>query len=324
MSCYAVEMRWRNIINFLPSSDIQKLRRQNEQVLQSLTLINGLSTIKTSKEFKLSDHPRETANFLEKEEARAEKKNGNIENTIAAFRASAETATDLLVPTPIQQRKESLSSKLTYKSGLSNPIPNLDREIAFKLTFLYQSEYCAAIKAEEKNLSQCFFWNNNYVEYKIERINFGYLHELLLGRISRWHATIIGHRSPKKQFNTGKEALKASRLLNNKRSIGAVKEGNAVTDFSGNYAPTDDSATENNLEVEINFTIQNESPNKTYVLRGHKFGIIKNSTKRIKGKYITLNVGERMALRNEDIIAIKVNLSTKEIQFGFQFICENQ
>lgn len=200
-------------------------------------------------------------------------------------------------------------------------------EVAFRLVFLYQPEYFSKFKAEQSELTQNFYWKDDHVEYKIERMNYAFLPDNLVERISREHATISGYRRDKIQNETIKEknSGKGEReplLIKNVNDPPHGDSERLHTLAVGKDAESD-TKREGKSRMEGFFTIHDESPNKTYILSDHDLGIVSGPTVRIKGNYKSLSAGEKMELHHKDIVAIRINLSTRELQFGFQFLCEN-
>lgn len=188
--------------------------------------------------------------------------------------------------------------------------------VAFKLNFIYHPEYFANISSEERLLSKNVNWERDFVEYKIERMSFDFLPEALLGRISREHAAIFGYRQ----------------AISSQKNDAIIAESDSFPSHS-NISETGTillDSPDNSIEKQpekkkftTHFTLQDESPNKSYVLKNHSYGNLFNYGGKVKGKFKALSTGEKTELQHLDIVGIRINLSTKEILFGFQFLCEN-
>lgn len=196
---------------------------------------------------------------------------------------------------------------------------------AFQLKLLCEAKIFDAV-VEKKMVPEIeSWWEGDFARYRIARSNFKFLPDTLSNKISREHATIVGYRSRHNKTggqsdlnffpNQKEEGNIIGRLFS---SLIEPKEKDDV-EVEENKAKT---SPEKGIE-EKHFAIFDESPNKIYVLKEHKYGLISSPREKIEGQFRKLSVGERMELNHLDIIAIKLDLKRREMIFGFQFLSEN-
>lgn len=333
-------IRWRNISNYLPGSCNHVIRKKNLQITQILNLVSILLDVRAHKERNLQQQAgvsimpesmesmsnaydlRDEADNHEQWIHRKVKKESNTcSQTIIIENAKIEKRFDsvskLIIPIKMTSYRfknyfsQSLEPK---KQSLSNDRlrDQQKKRAAFKLKVIYHSEFFSTLSSENKALTKVIYWEDNSAEYKIERKDFLFLPESLSMRISREHATIRCSQNVE-------EGLIFKQNDRESNSEG----GNLAVDVCQSNSASFSERKSGSREADIKYILQNQSSNGTYILKRHCYGVLSSHAEIIKGEFKILGIGDKIELQQQDIIAIRINNITKEVAFGFQFLCEN-
>ena len=333
----------------MPGSDIQKLKTKHEQLTHNLNLVNVIYSNYHGKSRSASKSPLKNFKSQQEEEnARAQgEDHSDCEDTARKkIKKQSPLYPQDLNQLALENKKTDVANMKTIPSTLlddftneynslpstfKNTLPDIDdencNETAFRFQFIYEANLYESLSAEDRLGCVDTCWKADYAEFKIGRANFPYLPEYLLGKISREHATIVGYRNRRKEINLDEammlptpEDVKISQTYSQNTLLSSLQPSLVEQTSPMKGICLNKPEQSNNS---MHFAIYDDSPNKTYVLTDHKYGEIKNPKERVKGKFKVLKVGDKMELRHLDIVGLKVSTETKEVVFGFQFLCDN-
>lgn len=335
-----INYRWRNIAHYLPGSDIQKLKTKNEQITQDLRLVNVISSNRRIRQIEISNSQKTTQSLSQNSDSIPEER--SLSQSQEEFHDSARKKVKLSDSSPpIRLLRPVSDSKLAEIVNIpTNPstgdFPQTlqldegeegDGEHAFRVKFIYEKEILDSSTKGEVTFTKNICWTSGCAELKLGRSDFAFLPEIILGKISREHATVLGYRNRRKESNLDEIMMvptqkdtKSSQVYSQNATMSTAPINSSLLVNSPLKMTLDKEAGSSKT---THFAIYNESVNKTYVLTNHEYGQVEDSKQAIKGKFRTLKVGDKMELRHLDIVALKINPVSKAVSVGFQFLSEN-
>lgn len=288
-------LRFHNIKFLLPGSDLHKLKDKNNQLVKDITLISlHLNMPVVIKEDAVYKSPRLLKKVKTLESARRVEVDVDIsvmKKSLSQPSKKASEAFDLSLDDPILSKQTSLvESPASPENSQQKP-----KMPAFRIQYLIHPKIlakCNRDKAIEQD--ECYWNDSNSCEFKVERLNYLFLTENIIPRISKTHAIITGKR------------LSESELLRD-------------------FATQDDQDPSQTLPPLWTFELEDGSLNGTFILKASDsdFPTKASNGKAVDGEFEKITNGNKVELNNGDIVGVVLNKPEyQQLLFGFQFFCE--
>lgn len=310
-----------NFKNMLPGNSLQKIKEKNAQLVHIINLLNlHLNTLKSKRSLdKLG-----TKTYEESEEPRTYKKmhtysDNNTREPLNLQKKSASAhesnINDIVMgPTLVEEESE---FGLQGPTQADNGDDIEEEEVAFRLRVLYDEKLGKEIKDHKEFLPiiEKRWQGENSVEYVFKRVDYVYLPNADIQKVSREHTTLTAVRTgrPTKKMAT-EDINVAATVPDDDKFFGATiaddGEENAV-------------APQNGDSDKPKYILKDLSLNGTYYIKGSELLNFPASGISYKADFKHLAKNEATEIEHGDIIALIVKKpACKELVFGFQLLTE--
>lgn len=312
-----------NFRNMLPGAPLQKIKEKNEQLTHRINLLNlhlntmrnkrGLDRVQTTS-YDDEDEPAKLKKLHTFTDQSGPKEILNLQKKSAS--AGGSNFDTIMAPTLLDEEDENkLLEGPTQADGPEEEYCADD--VAFRLRVIYDER----LGKELRNCKDFIpmiekrWEGNNKVEYVFKRVDFSYLPNGDIQKVSREHTTLTAiKRVPSKGPAKQEDLTFAATVPDDDKFIGAT-----VPDDGDDYGKND-----NAMEEEKNeFILKDLSLNGTYYIKGADLLNFPLSGMKIKADFKHLAKNEETPIQNGDIIALVVQKpQCKDLVFGFQLLTE--